>query len=262
MEIGEATSGNMYIQDPLSSVSSNNWKLYYNTASTLTYVNCGSSSGTTALCVAGTPRLEVSSDKVNTSCSYFVSRSNVAGEQIGFTTYLSPTYASNTYAVLATDDDYLFISVLQTSVGSRTGGTYVGYFSSGGWNYISDSKFKTDIHTLENSLDKINAMRGVSFYWNELSGKPVDDTQVGFIAQEVNEIVPEICDYNKKTESWAVDYAKLTPVLVEAIKQQQIEIDALKIENETIKTELDTYKSLMNKLINATSFKSFKESLV
>ena len=255
MELGEASSGNMYIRDPASSVSSNNWKFYYNTASTLTYVNCGSSSGITALCVAGTPRLEVSTDKGAFHTSYVYNRANTTGDQIGFTTYLSPSYASNTYAVLATDDDYLFISILQTSgFSSRTGGIYVGYFSSGGWNYISDSKFKTDIHTLENSLDRINAMRGVSFYWNELSGKPMDDKQVGFIAQEVNEIVPEICDYNKKTESWAVDYAKLTPVLVEGIKAQQIQID-------TLKTELDTYKSLMDKLINAPSFKSFKENI-
>ena len=133
-------------------------------------------------------------------------------------------------------------------------GTYVGYFSSGGWNYISDSKFKTDIHTLENSLDKINAMRGVSFYWNELSGKPMDDKQVGFIAQEMNEIVPEICDYNTKTESWAVDYAKLTPVLVEGIKAQQIEID-------TLKSELNVYKDIVNKLMNAKSFLDFKKSI-
>ena len=262
MELGEASSGNMYIRDPASSVSSNNWKFYYNTASTLTYVNCGSSSGTTALCVAGTPRLEVSTDKGAFHTSYVYNRANTTGDQIGFTTYLSPTYVNNTYSVLASDSSYVFISVGQTSgFSSRTGGVYVGYFSSGGWNYISDSKFKTDIHTLENSLDKINAMRGVSFYWNELSGKPMDDKQVGFIAQEMNEIVPEICDYNTKTESWAVDYAKLTPVLVEGIKAQQIEIDTLKIENETIKTELDTYKSLMDKLITATSFKSFKESI-
>ena len=255
MELGEATTGNMYIRDPASSVSTNNWKFYYNTASTLTYINCGSSSGTTALCVAGTPRLEVSTDKGAFHTSYVYNRANTTGDQIGFTTYLSPSYASNTYAVLATDDDYLFISILQTSgFSSRTGGVYVGYFSSGGWNYISDSKFKTDIHTLENSLDKINAMRGVSFYWNELSGKPMDDKQVGFIAQEVNEIVPEICDYNKKTESWAVDYAKLTPVLVEGIKAQQIEID-------TLKSELNVYKDIVNKLMNAKSFLDFKKSI-
>jgi hypothetical protein len=91
----------------------------------------------------------------------------------------------------------------------------------------SDLKLKDNISTIDNSLATIMALRGVDFTWKR------DNKQAkGFIAQEVEEILPELVaeaptlgtDDTHKT----VDYQGVIPVLVEAIKELKAEIEELK----------------------------------
>jgi hypothetical protein len=99
----------------------------------------------------------------------------------------------------------------------------------------SDVRLKENIKTLDSSLDKVLNLRGVSFTWNkQLSpyvgrGKDVD---IGLIAQEVEEIIPEIVQEtsipNLDFQIKNVDYDRLVPVLVEAMKEQQKQIEDLK----------------------------------
>jgi hypothetical protein len=91
----------------------------------------------------------------------------------------------------------------------------------------SDLKLKTDIKPLESSLDKVKQLSGVSFNWN--TGRVGRD--IGFIAQEVEKIVPEVVREKKDTffgDVKTVNYQALVAVLVEAIKEQQVQIDELK----------------------------------
>jgi hypothetical protein len=98
----------------------------------------------------------------------------------------------------------------------------------------SDIRFKKNIRTVENALDKVKSLRGVYFNWNKDAFPDRNfgaQDELGFIAQEVEKVVPEIVTKeNTKDEYRSVKYDKLVALLVEAIKEQQKQIDSLKIE--------------------------------
>jgi len=92
---------------------------------------------------------------------------------------------------------------------------------------ISDQRLKTDIRTIENALDKVLKMRGVSFRWNNeaLERQGFDESpRIGLIAQELEEQVPELVR-EQGDGTMTVSYGDLTAVLVEAIKEQQTALD-------------------------------------
>jgi Chaperone of endosialidase len=95
----------------------------------------------------------------------------------------------------------------------------------------SDLRFKTNIRSVTKALDKIKLLKGVYFNWNQKAFPEKDfgeQDELGFIAQEVEKIVPEIVTKDKtKDEFRSVKYDKLVALLVEAIKEQQKQIDSL-----------------------------------
>jgi hypothetical protein len=95
----------------------------------------------------------------------------------------------------------------------------------------SDIRFKKNIKTIENALDKVNALRGVYFNWDQKafpSKEFSDKTEIGFIAQEVEKVLPEVVTKDQTTEGYrSVKYDKVVALLVEAIKEQQKQIDSL-----------------------------------
>ncbi len=97
----------------------------------------------------------------------------------------------------------------------------------------SDLRYKTNIHTVENALNKVKALRGVYFNWNQKafpSKDFTDKTELGFIAQEVEKVLPEVVIKDKTAEEYrSVKYDKVVALLVEAIKEQQKQIDSLTI---------------------------------
>lgn len=106
----------------------------------------------------------------------------------------------------------------------------------------SDIRFKTNIRTVKNALDKVKLLRGVYFNWNQKAFPEKEfgaQDELGFIAQEVEKVVPEIVSKDKNKEEYrSVKYDKLVALLVEAIKDQQKQIDSLKIKiNELIKNK-------------------------
>ena len=95
----------------------------------------------------------------------------------------------------------------------------------------SDRRFKTNIRPVENALDKVKSLQGVYFNWNQKDFPEKDfgtQNELGFIAQEVEQIVPEIVVKEKTKEEYrSVKYDKLVALLVEAIKEQQKQIEQL-----------------------------------
>ena len=96
----------------------------------------------------------------------------------------------------------------------------------------SDARFKTNITPIANPLQKVLALRGVHFNWNT-SVFPQrmfsDKRTLGFIAQEVEKVLPEIVQTENTTEGYkSVQYDKVVALLVEAIKEQQKQINQLK----------------------------------
>jgi hypothetical protein len=89
----------------------------------------------------------------------------------------------------------------------------------------SDERLKKDIEGIDNALEKIDRLQGVYFKWKDTKSYP-GGRQVGMIAQDVKEVVPEVVE--KKGEYYSMAKASLIPLLIEAIKEQQEEIEALK----------------------------------
>ena len=133
------------------------------------------------------------------------------------------------------------------------------FCSSGAWA-ASDFRFKKNIVTLNSALDKILQLRGVSFEWKaeEFPDKGFTHGEnVGFIAQEVEKIIPDLVQDGPGGYK-SIAYDKLTAFIVEAMKEQQTQIESSKSENikltsrvqelETKNMELSTEISKLSEL--------------
>jgi len=122
------------------------------------------------------------------------------------------------------------------SVGGWTqvGSNIIGNSSATGTvTASSDIRLKTNIETISDALNKVLDLRGVEFDRPDLDGSP---RHIGVIAQEVENVIPEVvfdgADGYKK-----VAYGNLTAVLIEAVKEQQKQIDELRNEIKKLKGE-------------------------
>ncbi|MEA9355420.1 tail fiber domain-containing protein [Bacteriovorax sp. PP10] len=134
--------------------------------------------------------------------------------------------------------------------------------------YTSDRRLKTNIVTIEDSLEKILSLRGVEFDW-----KKSGDHEIGLIAQEVEEVEPNLVTTSAVDGMKAVKYGNIVALLIEAIKaEHQIlednkktfalmqsglkkldqrtsklerEVASLKEENAELKIELDKIKKYL-----------------
>ena len=119
-----------------------------------------------------------------------------------------------------------YLDPASTGTSLNVAGDVVAYASS-------DIRFKNNVLPITNALDKINKIGGYTFEWNEKSHKETGKKDIGVIAQEVEEILPEIVD-TRDNGYKAVDYSKLTTLLIQSVKEQQVIIDNLKSRIETL----------------------------
>ena len=92
----------------------------------------------------------------------------------------------------------------------------------------SDRRLKDNIKNIENPIEKVQSLNGVTWEWNSNADELQQSLPtVGVIAQEVEEVLPQLV-HNRENGYKGVDYAKLTGLLIEAIKEQQKQIDELK----------------------------------
>ena len=93
----------------------------------------------------------------------------------------------------------------------------LGHAQADGWDTYSSRRWKTNIHTLDDALGKVEQLRGVSY---DLKGS--GKHEIGVIAEEVGAVVPEVVSYEKNGgDASGVDYGRLTALLIEATKEQQ-----------------------------------------
>lgn len=98
--------------------------------------------------------------------------------------------------------------------------------SSSGITCPSDIRYKKNITSIENPLQKLMLVNGVHYYWktNEFPEMNFNDRQqTGFIAQDLEKVFPEMV-FTDNAGYKSVDYSRITPLLVETIKEQQKEI--------------------------------------
>ncbi len=140
------------------------------------------------------------------------------------------------------------------------------YASGGTWD-ASDIRLKKNVEEINNALSLVKNMRGVSYNWRSdeyPEMKFSDSKQIGFVAQELEKFVPELVSTDDKGYK-AVSYEKVSPILVEAIKDQQKmietqqqmiekqgkEIEKLKAEKSELallREEVEELKAMMNML--------------
>ena len=92
--------------------------------------------------------------------------------------------------------------------------------------FSSDSRLKENLEKIENSLDKVEKINGYTFNWNDKSDQNTEVRDVGVIAQEVEEILPEVV-IDRVDGYKAVYYEKLIPLLIESIKELKTRIEVL-----------------------------------
>jgi hypothetical protein len=106
----------------------------------------------------------------------------------------------------------------------------INVMGSGYANYtwvFSDRRFKRDITPLKSVNEKIAKLNGYTYGYrtDEFNDRNFDNNKhIGFIAQELKEVFPELV--TEKAGYYAVDYQGMVPVLLEAIKEQQAQMNA------------------------------------
>ena len=146
------------------------------------------------------------------------------------------TTGINAEANLVFNGDHLTISAGGLHVGSAVTPATVGKITA--TNDVvafasSDKRFKDNIIPISNALEKIKQVSGVEFDWRPLTEEQKiwihsnEGHDIGVIAQEIEEILPEIVT-TRENGYKAVRYEKIVALLIEAIKEQQIQIDQLK----------------------------------
>ncbi|VAX15289.1 hypothetical protein MNBD_IGNAVI01-1509, partial [hydrothermal vent metagenome] len=120
----------------------------------------------------------------------------------------------------------------------------------------SDRRLKKNISTIPNALKKIKKLRGVNYQWKNTEHRS-EGTKMGFIAQEAIKVIPEVVDMSN--DHYSMQYAPITALLVEAVKEQNTEfrnmnielkerIEKLEKENQNLKTVINENNNLKNEI--------------
>lgn len=123
------------------------------------------------------------------------------------------------------------------------------------WQTPSDARLKKNIAPISGAMDTIKRLQGVHFEWRDVKersiGKsldlPADKPQVGFIAQEVQTVVPEAVSI-AKDGVMSVQESKVVPILVESVKELNDELNGERSEYNKLKAESDRQSAVVGRL--------------
>ena len=110
------------------------------------------------------------------------------------------------------------------------------------WTTYSSRRWKENIQTITGALGKVQLLRGVEYDW-KADGKH----DIGLIAEEVGAVIPEVVVFEENgIDAKSVDYPRLVALLIEASKEQQVQIT-------TMQEEIENLKAILTKLAGQTS---------
>ncbi len=114
------------------------------------------------------------------------------------------------------------------SAGKSAGGTT--------WAVISDQKYKEEIETIQNALDRLSQLRGVTFKWKQNAHGRLPGVQAGVISQEVEQVFPEWVTESKTGDKWFQPIG-LEGYIIEALKEIKDRLDALERDMDFLERE-------------------------
>lgn len=106
----------------------------------------------------------------------------------------------------------------------KNGARWSEVWSANGVIQTSDARLKTDIINLKYGLGELMQLRPVSYRWKDKTGT----AKIGLIAQEVQQVIPEVVSGNEENGNLGMNYAELVPLLINSIKELKQEVDDLK----------------------------------
>jgi hypothetical protein len=111
--------------------------------------------------------------------------------------------------------------------------------------FTSDIRHKNNVELIDNALEKVNALNGVTWEWNDDVDEVTKQTpKTGLIAQDVLDVLPEVVK-TRENGFLALDYSKMVGLLVEAIKEQDIVIQKLKSDMVGLNTTITVFEDRM-----------------
>ncbi|KIA95660.1 hypothetical protein OA93_18110 [Flavobacterium sp. KMS] len=125
-----------------------------------------------------------------------------------------------------------------------------GAITATNFTQTSDQRYKKDIEPIKGALKMVKQMEGVGYNWrsDEFKDKKFDEKhQLGVIAQDILKIVPDAVSKDEKGY-YTVNYVALVPVLIEAIKEQQMIIEVQEQKFNTQQTQINELRTLINSI--------------
>lgn len=114
----------------------------------------------------------------------------------------------------------------------------------------SDARLKKNIKPIGDVMPFILQMEGVLFNWDKEKNKSKlaifdDGTEIGLIAQDVELIFPELVHIDEDGYRH-IDYARIAPILIEAIKEQQTQITSLEKKNSELEERIENLEHIID----------------
>ena len=129
-------------------------------------------------------------------------------------------------------------------------------YAANGTIQTSDMRLKKDIEHLAYGLETVRKMNPVSYRWKD--GSMGDDKKIGFLAQEMEQLVPEAvthhelmtdaevsADSDQVVDPYGMNYSELIPVLTRSIQELADENDQLEVDNQSLRLRLDKVEALV-----------------
>ena len=203
------------------------------------------------------------SSTVNPICNGYIDFKNLTTDDFRFRIYWNYSLASNTGGLVFAsgtpgqpNTESQIMTILNNGyVGiNKTNPIYEldvnGNVAAYDYYSSSDKRLKKEIKPIQSSLKQVLKLNPVTYKWDKENfpeKKFKENTEIGFIAQEVELLFPEIVNTDKNGYK-AMDYAKLSVILTKAIQEQQAEIEELKNINEKLNSKVELLLNEINKL--------------
>jgi len=207
----------------------------YLALTTGTPIYLGSAHDCEISCIAGIGGMHLSGSNISLSGSSVTA----VGEITGSSNFLLGSGASNTFTIdsvgnvsgsgIARFQEQIGIGVARSAMTHgitlpNTSLNNSGSIKAYSYATYSSGRYKKDVEMIQSPLEKIKNIQGVSFSWKDTNKK-----DIGFIAEEVGKVIPEVVNFEENgQDAMSMDYARMTALLIEGVKEQQIQLDQQK----------------------------------